>query len=191
MRFLPHGVPPFNSLHVHPVSHFLRHVLPTFVILKCLHLLASSQFHCCTVDLESLECLVLGSQKVDGPERATVIHKDTPVSVTFNGLSWERTMEITVNETKSFMIMRSSLVDGSSHVTSKARFTDRTRGSLRLDDYTLHHILADHGLEVSIVEVRESPVPQRDIQGSSSGVESRRKGRWWRGGNDVANQMCQ
>src|ERR1700761_3885023 len=93
------------------------------------------------------------------------------------------------------MSMSGSLVDNSSHVASQARLTYGIWSRVRLDGYTFDKFLVDHVLQITIVEMRESSVPQDKIQGSSTGVESSRNrigsgiGSWWRMGNGRANKV--
>src|ERR1700760_96725 len=93
------------------------------------------------------------------------------------------------------MSMSGSLVDNSSHVASQARFTYGIWSRVRLDGYTFDKFLVDHVLQITIVEMRESSVPQDKIQGSSSGVESSRNrtgsgiGSWRTMRNGGANKV--
>ncbi len=82
-------------------------------------------------------------------------------------------MDITVDKMEWSFLASGSLVHNPPLVTSNARFANWINHSCAFDDQPSHKLLAGHGSQVWIVEMRKSPMPEDNIHGGSSGVVGR------------------
>ena len=68
-----------------------------------------------------------------------------------------------MDTTKILKFMSGSFVDLPSHVTSQTWLTYGIRSHLGIDSDSIDKSFVDHGLEITIVEMREPSVPQSDV----------------------------